>query len=107
MKDKKYVVLKINEELEDASLKERASGNWKLKLETVEDAIDLIVLHKQKIIKEYVILSSFKSEEDGRIRFKLTEKNLSYFLGKNLDYTTSNPSTTLMESEILKKIMFD
>lgn len=92
------------------ALKKRAEGQWRLTLKTMARSDKALALYHGKVVAEYLISDEFKlNRENGRITLHLIDPKKkdptfkSKYVGRILDYPTSNPITVLNTKDIKYK----
>lgn len=84
-----------------AALKKRASGEWRVKIETLQKADQALVTHQGVVVAQYDIGDTFKlNKENGRVTLNLKNAKDRSLLGKKLDYRTANPVSILNDKNL-------
>ena len=106
-----YIVVKLSDSNEPIPfhdkerLKERASGFWKIKLDTIGEHRDMLVMFKGQVIASFKIGNRITIDRDAsRLKFELEEQD-NNLIGKVLDYRTANPISRLAKSEAEQRII--
>jgi len=94
---KNILVIKLNEEHFDKAkpILERTKGDWKISPKRLDDVKYVVVLIEQKVVATYQLGDTFEyNRVTGRVSdLKLLEDNDLDVIGRNVDYSTSNPAT--------------
>lgn len=103
------MVIKLNKIFNnEEALKQRASGAWRIKRETIIDnnITHVVVMYHQMVIADYClgkrIAYHVTGPDKGRIWFDLESyKGTEPLKGKTFAYKTANPATTIFLSDLL------
>lgn len=104
--NEKFLLIKINElPTSSEELLRKASGKWAIKQEKLHNVKYMIVSYKREIVAIYEILSVHETEEDWahgkRLSFDIVPTNeFKKFLNLELETTTSNPATIILEPKL-------
>lgn len=109
MSKSKIMVIKLNKIFNnEEALKQRASGAWRIKRETIIDnnITHVVVMYHQMVIADYClgkrIAYHVTGPDKGRIWFDLESyKGTEPLKGKTFAYKTANPATTIFLSDLL------
>lgn len=110
----KYLIIKLTDKRNgkfdpvpfgnENKLKDRASGSWRISLNTLYATSHALALYKGQIIAEYRLRASVQIDRvNRRIRLNLDHVSQSKYVGKVLDYPTANPISVLDEKDFKYK----
>jgi hypothetical protein len=110
--EKDILVIKISNIEKGDTLKDRAAGNWAMRLSSAEECKRAVVIRNGIILNAYKIVDVWETEqpaknikENNRVRFQLAEcRDYSYLIGKKLKWEGSNPVTRATIEEILDSV---